>query len=120
MNVAIWPAVTVWLTGWVVIDGVTGIPAPLIEIDSWFVVINGVTTPLPLVTLGAASWVLVIMRLPEASPIAVGANRVVNVVLCPQAKVKGSDGPLTVKPPPEATALVIVILPIWEFVTVRV
>jgi hypothetical protein len=40
-NVAAWPAVTVWLTGWVVIEGVTGTPAPFIVMVACWVVTNG-------------------------------------------------------------------------------
>jgi hypothetical protein len=63
--------------------------------------------------------VLVIERLPEALPIAVGAKLVVKVALCPSAIVNGSDGPLTVKRPPDTTAWVIVKAAVSEFVRVR-
>jgi hypothetical protein len=65
------------------------------------------------------AWLFVIERLPEASPIVVGANLVMNVVVCPSANVNGSDGPLKVKPPPDATAWVIVMADVPEFVRVR-
>jgi hypothetical protein len=61
----------------------------------------------------------VIKRLPEALPKAEGANLAMNVVLCPAANVNGSGGAMTVKPPPDATALVIVKGAVPEFVRVR-
>jgi hypothetical protein len=65
------------------------------------------------------SCVLVIKRLPEALPMAEGANLAMNVVLCPAVNVNGSGGPVTVKPPPDATALVIVEGAVLEFLNVR-
>jgi len=64
-------------------------------------------------------WLFVIKKLPEALPIAVGANLVVKVTLWLPANVKGSGGPLTVKPPPDATAWVTVMAEVPEFVRVR-
>jgi hypothetical protein len=64
-------------------------------------------------------WVFVIKSLPEASPIAEGANLAMNVALCPTANVIGSGGAATVKPPPDATAWVIVKGAAPEFLTVR-
>jgi hypothetical protein len=48
-----------------------------------------------------------------------GANLAMKVALCPSAKVNGSDGPVTVKPLPDATALVIVRGAAPEFLKVR-
>jgi hypothetical protein len=64
-------------------------------------------------------WLFVIKRLPEALPIAVGANLVEKVKLCPPANVNGSVGPLTVKLPPDATAWVTVMVEVPGFVRVR-
>ena len=61
-----------------------------------------------------------IERLPEAFPIAVGAKLVVKVMLCPAANVIGSDGPLKLKPAPDAAAWVTVDGAVPEFVSVRV
>ena len=49
-----------------------------------------------------------------------GVNLAMNVVLCPAVNVKGSGGPVTVKPPPDAIALVIVEGAVPEFLNVRV
>ena len=65
------------------------------------------------------TWVFVIKRLPEALPMADGANLAMKVALCPSANVKGSGGPVTLKPPPDATALVIVKSAVPEFLSVR-
>ena len=64
------------------------------------------------------TWLVVIKRLPEALPIASGANLAVKVALCPSANFNGSDGPVTAKPPPDATALVTVKAVGPEFVRV--
>ena len=64
-------------------------------------------------------WLFVIKRLPEALPIAVGANLVVKVTLCPPANVNGSGGALTVNPPPDTTVWVTVMAEVPEFVRVR-
>jgi hypothetical protein len=61
----------------------------------------------------------VIKRLPEALPIAEGANLAMNVALCPAANVNGSVGAVTVNPPPNATALMIVRGAAPEFLKVR-
>jgi hypothetical protein len=61
----------------------------------------------------------VIKRLPEAVPIAGGANLAVKVALCPSAIVNGSGGPVTAKPAPDATALVTVKTVGPEFVRVK-
>ena len=60
-----------------------------------------------------------IERLPEALPIAVGANLVVKVTLCPSANVNGSGGPFTVKPSPDATVWVTVMAAVLEFARIR-
>jgi hypothetical protein len=64
-------------------------------------------------------WLFVIKRLPEASPMAEGVNPAMKVALCPTAIVKGSSGPVTVKPRPDATAWVIVKGAAPEFLRVR-
>ena len=64
-------------------------------------------------------WLFVIKRLPEASPIAVGANHIVKVALCPSANVNGSGGPLKVNPPPDVAVWVSVMAAAPEFVRVR-
>jgi hypothetical protein len=61
----------------------------------------------------------VIKRLPEALPMSEGANLAMNVVVCPTPNVSGSGGPVTEKPPPDATALVIVKAAAPEFLNVR-
>jgi len=66
------------------------------------------------------SCALVIKRLPEALPMAEGANLATNVALCPTANVNGSGGLVTVKPPPDVTALVIVKAAAPEFLNLRV
>jgi len=65
------------------------------------------------------TWLFVIKRLPEASPIAGGANLAVKIALCPSANVNGSGGPVTVKPLPDTTALVTVMATGLEFMMVR-
>ena len=61
-----------------------------------------------------------IKRLPEALPMAEGANLAMKDALCPADNVNGRGGPETVKPPPDATALVIVEGAVPEFLNVRV
>jgi hypothetical protein len=65
------------------------------------------------------AWIFVIKRLPEAFPTAEGANLAMKVALCPSPKFKGSNGPVIVKPRPEAAALVIVMGAVPEFLNVR-
>jgi len=62
----------------------------------------------------------VIERLPETFPVAEGAKVIVKVVLCPPDNVKGSVGPLRVKPPPDAAICMSVIALFPEFVRVIV
>jgi hypothetical protein len=88
-----------------VIVGVSGTAAAVIVI---VLVNDDVTDSLPPVSWGVVAWLVVIKRLPEALPIATGANLPVKVALCPSANVNGSDGPVTTKPPPDAIALVTV------------
>jgi hypothetical protein len=57
--------------------------------------------------------------LPEASPTAEGANLAMKAAVCPSANVKGSGGPVIVKPRPDATALLIVNAAVPEFLNVR-
>ena len=116
---AVWPAVTVWLVGCVVIDGVTGTPAPVIVIVAIWVVTTGAIGTLAMLTRGEVNSLLVIERLPEMLPIAVGAKVVVKVALCPPANVNGSDGPLILKPPMDAAIWVTVEAAVPEFVSIR-
>jgi hypothetical protein len=62
----------------------------------------------------------VINAAPEVSPIAAGANLIVNFALCPTANVNGSDGALISKPLPDTAALVIVNGPSLEFMIVTI
>jgi hypothetical protein len=62
----------------------------------------------------------VIERLPETLPIADGAKVIVKAALCPPANVKGSVGPLRVKPPPDAAICMSVMALLPEFVRVIV
>ena len=119
-NVAVWPTLTVWLTGWVEIDGVDPTPEPVIAMDSTSVETDVVTGPLPPASRGVGISLFVIKSAPEAAPIAVGANFVVKIALCPSAIVNGSDGPFTLKPLPDAAARVIVMGAAPEFVRVSV
>ena len=88
--------------------------------DSTLVKTDGVAGPLPPVSCGEIISLFVINSIPEVSPIAVGANFAVNVVLCPSVIVNGSDGPFTLKPFPDAAARVIVMGTVPEFVRVKV
>ena len=65
-------------------------------------------------------WLLVIERVPEAFPIAVGAKFIVKVTLCPASNVNGSDGPLRLNPLPDAVAWVTVERAVPEFVSRKV
>ena len=62
--------------------------------------------PVPLMetATGALSCPLVMEKLPDAFPAAVGAKLAVNVKLFPGGRVKGSDAPVTAKPVPLAVA----------------
>jgi hypothetical protein len=111
---------TVWLTGWDEIDGVDPTPVPVIAMDSTSVETDGATGPLPPASCGVGISLFVIKSSPEASPIAVGANFVIKVALCPSAIFNGSDGPFTLKPLPDAAACVIVMGADPEFERVRV
>jgi len=51
---------------------------------------------------------LVIVTAPMTLPVAVGENAAVKVVVCPAARVMGSEIPLTEKPAPLAVTLEIV------------
>ena len=116
---AAWPAVTVWVAGCVVIEGVTGTPAPAMAIVAIWMVTTGAIGVLAMLTGGVSSRLLVIERLPETLPVAVGAKLVMKVVLCPPANVNGSGGPFTVKPPPDAIVWETVMVSVPEFVRVR-
>ena len=61
-----------------------------------------------------------INTLPEVSPIAAGANLIVNFALCPTASVNGSNGAAISKPLPDTAALVIVNGPPPEFMIVTI
>ena len=78
-------------------------------------------TPVPLseTALGELGVLLVITTLPDKLPAAVGANNVVNVVLCPAASVAGVFKPLTLKPEPLAAICAIVTQAVPAFVTVK-
>ena len=62
----------------------------------------------------------VIVTLPDALPLAVGANLTVKLVLCPALNVTGRLMPLRLKPEPEAVAPVIFRFEPPEFVRVCV
>ena len=119
-NVAVWPAVTVWLVGCVVIEGVTDTPLPVIVIVATWVVETCAIGTLAVLTRCEANSFLVIKRLPETLPIADGAKLIVKVALCPPANVNGSWGPLRVKPPPDTAVLMSVRASVPEFVRDRV
>jgi len=100
-KVAVWPAVMVRLTGWLIIVGsVTPMPPAGIITD-------------------AVNWSLVREMLPEALPVTSGVKLAENVVPCPLGNVIGNDGPVTVKPPPDAMACEIVTAIVPEFVIVK-
>ena len=101
------------------IEGVSGTPAPVIVIGANWVVTDGAIGTLAVLTGGASNRLLVIERLPETLPVAVGAKLVMKVVLCPPANVNGSDGPLILKPPPNAEIWVTVVAAVPELVRVR-
>ena len=61
---------------------------------------------------------LVIETLPFALPLDCGAKVVLNVALCPAARVKGKLSPVTLKPDPVAVACEIVRLDPPELVKV--
>ena len=60
-----------------------------------------------------------IERLPETLPVAEGVKVIVKAVLCPPDNVKGSVGPLRVKPPPDAVIWMSVMVSLPEFVRVK-
>ena len=119
-NVAVWPAVTVWSVGCVVIEGVTDTPLPVIVIVATWVVETCAIGTLAVLTRCEANSFLVIERLPETLPIADGAKLIVKVALCPPANVNGSGGPLRAKPPPDTTVLMSLRASVPEFVRDRV
>ena len=56
---------------------------------------------------------------PVVVPAALGVKLAAKVALCPTLNVKGNDGPLTPKPPPDAETWLIVTASAPEFVRVR-
>ena len=62
----------------------------------------------------------VMVTLPVALPVAVGANFTLKLTLCPALNVTGKANPLMLKPLPEALAAVILRLDPPEFVSVCV
>lgn len=57
----------------------------------------------------------VMVMVPEAAPLAVGANFAVNVVLCPALSVRGRFNPLILNPEPvtEAAEMVRLVPPLF-------
>lgn len=102
-NVAVWPAVTVWLAGWVVIEG-------------------GVDTPRPVsvIVTGELDALLNTDILPDALPVAVGAKLAETVALCPAISESGRGaGGLMLKPVPVTEACETIMAAVPEFVRVR-
>jgi len=81
VNVAVCPAVTVWLAGCVVMEGATGVDVP---------VPVSVT-----IVVGVCGSLLVMVMLPESFPTVVGENDTLNVALPPGAIVLGVVMPET-------------------------
>jgi len=79
-------------------------------------------TPVPLneTTVGEFVAVLASDTLPLTAPAAAGANRAVNVVLCPAVSVSGSVSPVTLNPAPVTVDVLMVTLTFPVFVTVTV
>lgn len=101
-KVAVWPAVTLWLAGWVVIDGVPATPVPVSTI-----------------VVGVLDTLLEAEMLPEALPVAAGAKVAEKVALCPAASESGSAGVLNPNPVPDTVACKTVIAAVPEFVRVK-
>lgn len=118
-NTAVWPAVSVWLVGCMVIEGVTGTPAPVMVIVATWSVTIGAFCTLALLACREVNSILVIERLPETLPTPVGAKLAVTVAFCPGTNVNGSDVPLILKPLPDAVICVTVKVVVPEFVRVR-
>ena len=57
----------------------------------------------PAVSVGSAAFEVTVM-LPESAPDWAGVNVTLNLVLCPDASVRGSAKPLTPNPVPETAA----------------
>jgi hypothetical protein len=64
--------------------------------------------------------VLVIVTLPDAEAPDTGAKVTLKVTCCPAASVYGKAGPLMLNPTPFTVVFVMLMLPVPEFVTVRV
>ena len=107
--------------GPVVIRGGGGAaPAPVIATVTIWVDTPGASGTLAVLARVEVDRLMVIERLPEALPIADGAKVIVKVALCPPDNVKGSVGPLRVKPPPDAAICMSVMAPVPEFLRVIV
>ena len=102
-NVAVWPTVTLWLNGWVVIEGATDAPLPVSAI-----------------VRGELDALLMTDMLPVALPVAAGAKLAEMVALCPAASVNGKGaGALMLKPIPVTVAWDTVRAAVPESVRVR-
>jgi hypothetical protein len=117
--VAVWPTVTVWLTGCAEIEGVTGTPAAVIAMVAISLATTGGKGPLAVLARRVVDVLLVIKRFPETLLIAAGAKVIVKVAFCPPANVNGSVGPLRVKTPPDVAVWTRVTASVPEFVRVR-
>jgi len=89
--VAVCPARIDRLTGCATIEGATAVPVPLMDTE-----------------YAELSCALVKVAVPDALPVAVGANVAVNVTLPPGFKFAGRVTPPRLKPAPDALA--------WEMV----
>jgi hypothetical protein len=68
---------------------------------------------------GELNCAIIIEALPEAFPVAVGANPAANVRVFPGDRVNGSDAPPMLKPAPMVVAWEIVTVTLPEFVTLK-
>jgi hypothetical protein len=78
-----------------------------------------VPAPESATAFGEFGALLVMTTLPDALPVAVGANNTPNVVLCPAASVAGVFRPLTLNPDPLAAICAIVKAAAPVFVSVK-
>lgn len=101
-NVAVWPTSTDWLKGWLVIEGATAIPVPLVEI-----------------AIGELNCGLTMEKLPDAFPGVAGTKLAVNVKLLPGDRVRGRDAPPTAKSAPVTVTWEMVSATLPEFVTLK-
>ena len=91
------------MLGWVVIDGLTPTPIPVIGMET-----------------GDLNCVLAMEMLPDALPIMIGAKLAVKLALLPAAKVTGNDTPAIAKPVPVGVTCEIVTGVLPELVMVKV